>query len=106
MFVEEYKRNKKFWIMKPVGKAQGRGIFLFDNLKQIADWKSDASYNLNFSERNKEIDERERRRKTGKGDYLTYINDAVYKSSLMIPDFHTATPTFLAIFMTKSIQRF
>jgi len=39
MFVEEWKRNKKFWIMKPVGKAQGKGIFLFDNLKQIADWK-------------------------------------------------------------------
>jgi tubulin polyglutamylase TTLL9 len=39
MFVEEYKRHKKFWIMKPVGKAQGKGIFLFDSLKQIADWK-------------------------------------------------------------------
>ena len=40
----------------------------------------------------------------GKGDKLTYINDAVYKSTSMIPDFHTAT--FLAHFMSKSIQGF
>ena len=40
----------------------------------------------------------------GKGDKLTYINDAVYKSTLMISDFHTAT--FLAHFMSKSILGF
>lgn len=27
--------------MKPIGKAQGRGIFLFHKLSQIAQWKSD-----------------------------------------------------------------
>ena len=48
MFVEEFKRQAKagvagevgggkHWIMKPIGKAQGKGIFLFDNLKTIAD---------------------------------------------------------------------
>ncbi|CAD7943815.1 unnamed protein product [Amoebophrya sp. A25] len=41
MFVEEFKKksNGKHWIMKPVGKAQGKGIFLFDSLKAISDWK-------------------------------------------------------------------
>ena len=33
---------------------------------------------------------------------MTYINDAVYKSASMIPDLYTAT--FLAVFMSKSIQ--
>ena len=45
MFVEEFKRcakqvgGGKHWIMKPIGKAQGKGIFLFDNLKTIAEWR-------------------------------------------------------------------
>lgn len=30
--------------MKPVGKAQGKGIFLFDKLNQISDWKKDHTY--------------------------------------------------------------
>jgi hypothetical protein len=29
------------YIMKPVGKAQGKGIFLFTKLSQISDWKKD-----------------------------------------------------------------
>lgn len=42
MFVEEFKRQRKdtVWIMKPVGKSQGKGIFLFDKLHQISDWKN------------------------------------------------------------------
>eukprot|EP00388_Colpodella_angusta_P044087 GDKK01061675.1.p1 GENE.GDKK01061675.1~~GDKK01061675.1.p1 ORF type:complete len:176 (+),score=21.40 GDKK01061675.1:30-530(+) len=41
MFVEEFRKQKKdtVWIMKPVGKSQGKGIFLFDKLSQISDWK-------------------------------------------------------------------
>jgi len=42
LFVEEFKKNVGcIWIMKPVGKAQGKGIFLFNKLTQISDWKND-----------------------------------------------------------------
>ncbi|TYZ59530.1 hypothetical protein PybrP1_003448 [[Pythium] brassicae (nom. inval.)] len=41
IFVEEFKRNQGIWIMKPIGKAQGKGIFLFTKLSQISDWKTD-----------------------------------------------------------------
>ncbi|KAI9993227.1 hypothetical protein PInf_015298 [Phytophthora infestans] len=45
MFVEEFKRMPGGrWIMKPVGKAQGRGIFLFEKLSDISEWKRDASW--------------------------------------------------------------
>lgn len=61
MFVEEFKKERQnyekllekadkmntsmkninipTWIMKPVGRAQGKGIFLFRKLKDIQDWK-------------------------------------------------------------------
>lgn len=40
IFVETFKRNPgTIWIMKPAGKAQGRGIFLFRKLKDITEWK-------------------------------------------------------------------
>lgn len=39
MFVEEFKRTGGTWIMKPIGQAQGRGIFLFNKLSQISDWR-------------------------------------------------------------------
>ncbi|GMH94951.1 hypothetical protein TrST_g1523 [Triparma strigata] len=46
LFVEEFKKYPtSFWIMKPVGRAQGKGIFLFKQLKEIAKWKSDSRYN-------------------------------------------------------------
>jgi hypothetical protein len=34
MFVEEFKRSGGTWIMKPIGKCQGQGIFLFNKLSQ------------------------------------------------------------------------
>jgi tubulin polyglutamylase TTLL9 len=30
--------------MKPVGKSQGKGIFLFNKLNQISDWKKDLRW--------------------------------------------------------------
>lgn len=44
MFVEEFKRVGGIWIMKPIGSAQGKGIFLFTKLSEIADWKTDYKY--------------------------------------------------------------
>eukprot|EP01084_Bolivina_argentea_P164582 286134_1 len=40
IFVEEFKKLPNTqWIMKPVGKCQGRGIFLFTKLSHISNWK-------------------------------------------------------------------
>jgi len=45
IFCEEFKRNSNtVWIMKPVGKAQGKGIFLFNKLSQVSQWKSDTRW--------------------------------------------------------------
>ncbi|XP_067907360.1 polyglutamylase complex subunit TTLL1-like isoform X2 [Heterodontus francisci] len=42
MFVEEFRRNpSSTWIMKPCGKAQGKGIFLINKLSQIKKWSRD-----------------------------------------------------------------
>jgi len=41
MFVEEFKRSGGVWIMKPIGSAQGKGIFLFSRLSEISEWKTD-----------------------------------------------------------------
>ena len=42
LFVEEFKKNPgSVWIMKPIAKCQGKGIFLFNKLIQIAQWKND-----------------------------------------------------------------
>jgi tubulin polyglutamylase TTLL9 len=34
MLVEEFKSAGGTWIMKPIGRAQGQGIFLFNKLSQ------------------------------------------------------------------------
>ena len=41
MFVEEFKKTGGVWIMKPIGSAQGKGIFLFSRLSEISDWRTD-----------------------------------------------------------------
>jgi len=33
IFVEEFKKTGGVWIMKPVGKSQGKGIFLLNKLQ-------------------------------------------------------------------------
>lgn len=45
MFVEMFKKTKdSAWIMKPVGRAQGKGIFLFSKLSDIIEWKKDTRF--------------------------------------------------------------
>ncbi|GMI56937.1 hypothetical protein TeGR_g5761, partial [Tetraparma gracilis] len=44
LFVEEFKRQGGLWIMKPIGSAQGKGIFLFSKLSEISEWRSDYRF--------------------------------------------------------------
>jgi tubulin polyglutamylase TTLL9 len=45
LFLEEFKKSDgATWIMKPIGKSQGKGIFLFNQLSQISDWKKDHTW--------------------------------------------------------------
>ena len=51
LFYEEFKRNPdSTWIMKPVGSAQGRGIFLFTKLSQISEWKVGSKWRPNVGQ--------------------------------------------------------
>lgn len=45
MFISEYKKNyNQIWIMKPACKAQGKGIFLVNNINQIISWKNNVKH--------------------------------------------------------------
>lgn len=39
IFEEEFKRTGGAWIMKPIGRSQGKGIFIISKLKEISAWK-------------------------------------------------------------------
>ncbi len=55
IFVEEFKRHPgSIWIMKPAGKAQGKGIFLFRKLKDITDWKKEDYFRKDEDKSDKE----------------------------------------------------
>lgn len=45
IFVEEFRRNPNaMWIMKPTGKAQGKGIFIINRLAQIKKWSTNTRW--------------------------------------------------------------
>ena len=50
IFVESFKRSGNTWIMKPIAKSQGKGIFLFTKLNQISEWKNAYSKQENAAE--------------------------------------------------------
>ena len=55
IFVEEFKKRPgTIWIMKPAGKAQGKGIFLFRKLKDITDWKKEDYFHHDEDKETKE----------------------------------------------------
>ncbi|KAH6575743.1 hypothetical protein BASA62_001772 [Batrachochytrium salamandrivorans] len=57
LFQEEFKRNSGgVWIMKPVGKAQGKGIFLINKLSQISGWKKDHRLKASSASNGEESD--------------------------------------------------
>lgn len=49
MFVEDFKKTGGVWIMKPIGAAQGRGIFLFTKLSEISEWKNNGANSANIN---------------------------------------------------------
>lgn len=45
--MEEFKKQQEkekipIYIMKPINRSQGKGIFLFNKLNQITQWKNDT----------------------------------------------------------------
>ena len=48
LFAEEFKRTGGAgggaWIMKPIGRSQGKGIFIFKTLSAISKWRTDGRF--------------------------------------------------------------
>ncbi|CAD8060978.1 unnamed protein product [Paramecium sonneborni] len=51
LFYEEFKKqsqngeSKTPWIMKPIGKSQGKGIFIINKIQSISQWKNTLRFN-------------------------------------------------------------
>ncbi|TKC39842.1 hypothetical protein EI555_008143 [Monodon monoceros] len=54
LFVEFRKSPSSTWIMKPCGKAQGKGIFLINKLSQIKKWSWDSKTSAFMTQSTKE----------------------------------------------------
>lgn len=56
LFQEEFKRNPgSVWIMKPVGRAQGKGIFLINKMSQVSQWRKDPRINNSNSSSTRDL---------------------------------------------------
>ena len=55
LFLEQFKKKNTIWIMKPIGRAQGKGIFLFNKISQISDWKRNVPLNSDAPQAEKYI---------------------------------------------------
>ncbi|CAF4389345.1 unnamed protein product, partial [Adineta steineri] len=43
LFADDFRRDPNHtWIMKPAGRAQGKGIFLINKMSQIKKWSRDG----------------------------------------------------------------
>mmetsp|Transcript_50884 Transcript_50884/g.80700 ORF Transcript_50884/g.80700 Transcript_50884/m.80700 type:complete len:543 (-) Transcript_50884:12-1640(-) len=57
MFVEEFKKHSgATWIMKPIGKSQGAGIFLVNRLAQLQAWRPPTTWAPGFERDRKKAD--------------------------------------------------
>lgn len=78
MFAEEFRRHQShgtIWIMKPVGRSQGKGIFLFDKLNQVANWKQDLRWMRRDDDASKRSSEEEERKEVEPYVVQRYLSD-------------------------------
>ncbi|CAK9009951.1 unnamed protein product [Durusdinium trenchii] len=78
MFVEEFKKwTGSTWIMKPIGRSQGSGIFLVNKLAQTQQWKPRQDWNPSQSKTDKTEDDEA-------AGVETYIAQKYVESPLLI----------------------
>ncbi|EAA22312.1 Tubulin-tyrosine ligase family, putative [Plasmodium yoelii yoelii] len=89
IFLEEYKKkSNRIWIMKPIGKSQGKGIFLFDKISQIKDWSNGAKNRI-IEDKNRENEkdkERIKDRDKDKGKEIERDKLELYVAQEYIPN--------------------